>query len=218
MLSILNGKREEIIYGTPVEYNKLYTECWKYEPNERPNMQEVVLALKAIISPNQNDTIFDNINEKEEPEKHKSVSDLTIDLNNNLINVRSLNINEYESRVIEEPENSFSSASNKAGSSIDDTYYHYKNHSFFKQKSKEIISNIYEKKEIEKCESTSKVIKGTANNDLTNDFESLNIDEFEYKNEVMANFKNSSPSLSNQATELSTEDIYKNQLLIKLEK
>ncbi|CAB5204168.1 unnamed protein product [Rhizophagus irregularis] len=217
MLSILNGKREEIIYGTPVEYNKLYTECWKYEPNERPNMQEVVLALKAIISPNQNDTIFDNINEKEEPEKHKSVSDLTIDLNNNLINVRSLNINEYESRVIEEPENSFSSASNKAGSSIDDTYYHYKNHSFFKQKSKEIISNIYEKKEIEKCESTSKVIKGTANNDLTNDFESLNIDEFEYKNEVMANFKNSSPSLSNQATELSTEDIYKNQLLIKLE-
>ncbi|CAG8549617.1 10161_t:CDS:2 [Rhizophagus irregularis] len=113
----------------------------------------------AIISPNQNDTIFDNINEKEEPEKHKSVSDLTIDLNNNLINVRSLNINEYESRVIEEPENSFSSASNKAGSSIDDTYYHYKNHSFFKQKSKEIISNIYEKKEIEKCESTSKFTK-----------------------------------------------------------
>ncbi|CAB4409951.1 unnamed protein product [Rhizophagus irregularis] len=217
MLSILNGKREEIIYGTPVEYNKLYTECWEYEPIERPNMQEVVLALKAIISPNQNDTIFDNINEKEEPEKHKSVSDLTIDLNNNLINVRSLNINEYESRVIEEPENSFSSASsasNKAGSSIDDTY-HYKNHSLFKQESKEIISNIYEKKEIEKCKSTSKVIKGTANNDLINDFESLNIDEFEYKNDVMANFKNSS---SNQATEPSTEDIYKNQLLIKLEK
>jgi hypothetical protein len=25
ILSIINGKREEIIYGTPVEYNKLYT-------------------------------------------------------------------------------------------------------------------------------------------------------------------------------------------------
>ncbi|CAB4417956.1 unnamed protein product [Rhizophagus irregularis] len=51
MLSILNGQREKIIDGTPVKYSKLYTECWKYEPNERPNMQVVVLILKAITSP-----------------------------------------------------------------------------------------------------------------------------------------------------------------------
>ncbi|CAB4435227.1 unnamed protein product [Rhizophagus irregularis] len=31
----------------------LYTECWKYEPDERPIMQEVVLVLKSIIFPDQ---------------------------------------------------------------------------------------------------------------------------------------------------------------------
>ncbi|GBC08000.1 hypothetical protein RclHR1_07850002 [Rhizophagus clarus] len=50
ILSILNGKREGIIDGTPIKYSNLYTECWKYEPNERPNIQEVVLAIKATIS------------------------------------------------------------------------------------------------------------------------------------------------------------------------
>ncbi|CAB4418231.1 unnamed protein product [Rhizophagus irregularis] len=53
MLSIVNGKREEIIDNTPIKYSNLYTECWKDEPDERPNMQEVVLALKSIIFPDQ---------------------------------------------------------------------------------------------------------------------------------------------------------------------
>ncbi|GES76052.1 kinase-like domain-containing protein [Rhizophagus clarus] len=51
MLSILNGKREKIVDETPVQYSKLYTECWKYEINERPNMQEIVLIFKASILP-----------------------------------------------------------------------------------------------------------------------------------------------------------------------
>ncbi|GBB89765.1 hypothetical protein RclHR1_16560006 [Rhizophagus clarus] len=51
MLSIINGRREKIIIGTPVRYSKLYTECWRYEPDERPDMREVVLTLKATISP-----------------------------------------------------------------------------------------------------------------------------------------------------------------------
>ncbi|RGB24701.1 kinase-like domain-containing protein [Rhizophagus diaphanus] len=60
MLYILNGKREKIIDGTPVKYSELYTECWKYEPNERPNTREVVITLKAIISP---ENIICNSNE-----------------------------------------------------------------------------------------------------------------------------------------------------------
>ncbi|PKY55961.1 kinase-like protein [Rhizophagus irregularis] len=52
-LTIVNGKREEIIDNTPSEYSNLYTECWKDEPDERPNMQEVVLVLKSIIYPDQ---------------------------------------------------------------------------------------------------------------------------------------------------------------------
>ncbi|CAB4444247.1 unnamed protein product [Rhizophagus irregularis] len=44
-LADFDGKREEIIDGTPVEYSKLYTECWKDEPNERPDMQVIVSTL-----------------------------------------------------------------------------------------------------------------------------------------------------------------------------
>ncbi|RIA81104.1 kinase-like domain-containing protein [Glomus cerebriforme] len=85
---IHNGLREEIIDGTPVEYSKLYTECWKYEPDERPNMQKVASTLKALISPEQNNT---NINNEEiiiSLEKHNNYSNsvsnkesTTIDIN-----------------------------------------------------------------------------------------------------------------------------------------
>ncbi|CAI2172547.1 14807_t:CDS:2 [Funneliformis geosporum] len=47
---ILNGKREKIIDRTPPEYSDLYQECWKYETDERPNMQKVVSTIKTIIS------------------------------------------------------------------------------------------------------------------------------------------------------------------------
>ncbi|GES98899.1 kinase-like domain-containing protein [Rhizophagus clarus] len=48
VLDILNGKREKIIHGTPIEYYNLYKECWKFEPSERPNMQKVVSILSNI--------------------------------------------------------------------------------------------------------------------------------------------------------------------------
>ncbi|CAB5366799.1 unnamed protein product [Rhizophagus irregularis] len=73
MLSILNGKREEIINETPVEYSNLYTECWKYEPNERPNMREIFLTLKATVS---SEIIICNFNEnKKNVLKYKSNSE-----------------------------------------------------------------------------------------------------------------------------------------------
>src|SRR2546430_3753649 len=84
-------------------------------------MQEVVLALKAIISPEQNDAIICD-NEKKELEEYKSNSNLskgTTDINNDLINdmITSLNIDEYESRIVVESENNLSSVSNKATNS-----------------------------------------------------------------------------------------------------
>ncbi|GES98902.1 kinase-like domain-containing protein [Rhizophagus clarus] len=66
ILPIVNGKREGIIDGTPTEYSNLYTECWKYEPCERPDMQDVVFILKNIISPEQNNTIIGNTSKNEE--------------------------------------------------------------------------------------------------------------------------------------------------------
>ncbi|CAB4412818.1 unnamed protein product [Rhizophagus irregularis] len=58
------GRREDIIDGTTSAYSNLYQECWKYEPDERPNIQKVVLTLRSIISPEKNDTIIDNNNEE----------------------------------------------------------------------------------------------------------------------------------------------------------
>ncbi|CAG8693278.1 8151_t:CDS:2, partial [Funneliformis mosseae] len=49
-LRIINGERETIISGTPMEYSNLYEQCWKYEPDERPSIQDVVSTLKTIIS------------------------------------------------------------------------------------------------------------------------------------------------------------------------
>ncbi|CAB4444296.1 unnamed protein product [Rhizophagus irregularis] len=87
-LSIIDGKREEIIDGTPAEYSKLYTECWENEPNKRPDMQDIVSTLKAIISPKQNDTNFDYVNEKdvllEKPKAILKLNEETIDINKSL--------------------------------------------------------------------------------------------------------------------------------------
>ncbi|PKY42315.1 kinase-like protein [Rhizophagus irregularis] len=63
-LAILDGRREKFVDGTPSAYSNLYKECWKYEPDERPDIQKVVLTLKPMISPENNDTIMDNNNEE----------------------------------------------------------------------------------------------------------------------------------------------------------
>ncbi|PKC70584.1 kinase-like protein [Rhizophagus irregularis] len=46
---IVNGKREEIVEDTPVEYSDIYTACWSDDPDERPSIQIVVSCLKSII-------------------------------------------------------------------------------------------------------------------------------------------------------------------------
>ncbi|RGB38822.1 hypothetical protein C1646_755227 [Rhizophagus diaphanus] len=88
MLSILNGKRAKIIEDTPIKYSKLYTACWNYEPNERPNMQEVVLILKEIISL---EIVIYNLNEdkkisfsSENYETNSESRKVSLDINNDL--------------------------------------------------------------------------------------------------------------------------------------
>ncbi|RGB27092.1 kinase-like domain-containing protein [Rhizophagus diaphanus] len=81
----MEEKREEIIEGTPVKYSKLYAECWKYEPDERPNIQVVVSILKALVSPEQNNTKFDDVyKENISSEKYKS-SSKSSDINKSLL-------------------------------------------------------------------------------------------------------------------------------------
>ncbi|CAB5370801.1 unnamed protein product [Rhizophagus irregularis] len=84
-ISIINGRREKIIDGTPAEYSKLYTECWKYEPHERPNMQDIVSTLKALISPDQNSTNPDDVNKEGNTSlRIPELSVGTIDINKSL--------------------------------------------------------------------------------------------------------------------------------------
>ncbi|POG74949.1 kinase-like domain-containing protein [Rhizophagus irregularis DAOM 181602=DAOM 197198] len=97
-LSIVNGKREKTIDNTPIEYSNLYTECWKDDPDERPNIQNVVSILYEIIFPKQEGiTNTVNVNKgKENNQLEKcettSKSIKTVDLNNELISYTGLNI------------------------------------------------------------------------------------------------------------------------------
>ncbi|CAI2194753.1 5249_t:CDS:2, partial [Funneliformis geosporum] len=58
---IILGKRENVIPKTPIKYSDLYKECWKYVPDERPDIQEVVSTLEAIVSPRQSNTTVDEL-------------------------------------------------------------------------------------------------------------------------------------------------------------
>ncbi|CAB5369898.1 unnamed protein product [Rhizophagus irregularis] len=48
ILEILNGKRETPVSGTPIDYINIYTECWRNNPDDRPDIQQIVSDLKLI--------------------------------------------------------------------------------------------------------------------------------------------------------------------------
>src|SRR3954449_4315918 len=54
-LIIVNGIRETPIENTPFEYQQLYENCWKKEPNQRPNIDEVLGQLKIQFNNFNND-------------------------------------------------------------------------------------------------------------------------------------------------------------------
>ncbi|CAB5350505.1 unnamed protein product [Rhizophagus irregularis] len=47
---ISQGLRETPIPKTPKDYENLYTDCWKLEPDDRPTIQTVVTRLEAIMT------------------------------------------------------------------------------------------------------------------------------------------------------------------------
>ncbi|EXX77584.1 Ste7p [Rhizophagus irregularis DAOM 197198w] len=49
---ILQGLRETPIPNTPEDYKRIYTDCWKYEPDDRPDIREVVNRLVEVINNN----------------------------------------------------------------------------------------------------------------------------------------------------------------------
>ncbi|GBC27080.2 kinase-like domain-containing protein [Rhizophagus irregularis DAOM 181602=DAOM 197198] len=49
-IRISQGLRETPISNTPKDYEKLYTDCWNHEPDDRPIIQNVVARLEAIMT------------------------------------------------------------------------------------------------------------------------------------------------------------------------
>ena len=47
-LDIVKGMRETPVSNTPFEYQQLYEKCWKEEPNQRPNIEEIHRILFEI--------------------------------------------------------------------------------------------------------------------------------------------------------------------------
>ncbi|GES98931.1 kinase-like domain-containing protein [Rhizophagus clarus] len=86
ILPIVNGKREEIIDGTPVEFSNLYTRCWEDEPNKRPNIQIVVSILENAISPRQH---------------HDNTIDDEKEINSVRVGVESISISETSEGIID---------------------------------------------------------------------------------------------------------------------
>ncbi|CAB5210158.1 unnamed protein product [Rhizophagus irregularis] len=60
---ILNGVREEPIPNTDVKFIKLYQQCWRYEPDERPDVNQVISKLNEMGSEN---NFYSKKNENEE--------------------------------------------------------------------------------------------------------------------------------------------------------
>ncbi|GES83716.1 kinase-like domain-containing protein [Rhizophagus clarus] len=52
IVNIPKGRREVPISDTPEEYVQTYTDCWKNEPDDRPDILEVVTRLETIIAIN----------------------------------------------------------------------------------------------------------------------------------------------------------------------
>ncbi|CAB4388131.1 unnamed protein product [Rhizophagus irregularis] len=49
-LKILQGLRETVVPDTPENYVEIYTKCWDGEPDNRPNIYQVVDRLKGMIT------------------------------------------------------------------------------------------------------------------------------------------------------------------------
>ncbi|GBC04648.1 hypothetical protein RclHR1_00580013 [Rhizophagus clarus] len=111
-LNIINGRREKIVDGTPIKYCNLYKECWNFEENKRPEIQQVISTLKELIIFNNNEKEVYLTTEDETYLKSKEPS---------IISMISLNMN--NDLIIENISNIINSRSNINNSTLNDQDY-----------------------------------------------------------------------------------------------
>ncbi|RIB04458.1 hypothetical protein C2G38_2222348 [Gigaspora rosea] len=72
ILDIKDGVRESPIEGTPPAYVKIYTDCWQYDPESRPDIQQNFLNLLEVLSINNEQAINRNAYDTDVLEDHES--------------------------------------------------------------------------------------------------------------------------------------------------
>ncbi|EXX66713.1 uncharacterized protein OCT59_024285 [Rhizophagus irregularis] len=101
-LEILQGLRETVVPDTPKNYVKIYTKCWDGEPDNRPNIFQVVGCLKEMIT--KTDAIAENFQLSGEQEvndaSNTNNSELQGDLSQLIQNFNKMNTKEIDPMVV----------------------------------------------------------------------------------------------------------------------
>ncbi|CAI2174373.1 16554_t:CDS:2 [Funneliformis geosporum] len=79
---ILKGVREKPISTTNATFVKIYQKCWKHEPDERPDIEQVISDLNSIDPENHFDSHSNNKESKliDELESEDEFSDCDVTL------------------------------------------------------------------------------------------------------------------------------------------
>ncbi|CAB4490228.1 unnamed protein product [Rhizophagus irregularis] len=86
--------RERPIPNTPKDYEKIYTDCWKDKPDDRPDIEEIVTRLETIIAENDSTKdiqSYDSNSYVQKPPKPLSI----IEKNNSTKDFQSYDFNSY---------------------------------------------------------------------------------------------------------------------------
>ncbi|CAB4437442.1 unnamed protein product [Rhizophagus irregularis] len=78
-IQIIQGLRETAVPDTPIEYVKLYTECWDDNPDNRPSTHDVVERLNLLINQKQDENLDEKLGEITNQTENK---DTTLNSNN----------------------------------------------------------------------------------------------------------------------------------------
>ncbi|CAB5350352.1 unnamed protein product [Rhizophagus irregularis] len=85
---------ERPIPNTPKDYEKIYTDCWKDKPDDRPDIEEIVTRLETIIAENDSTKdiqSYDSNSYVQKPPKPLSI----IEKNNSTKDFQSYDFNSY---------------------------------------------------------------------------------------------------------------------------
>ncbi|CAG8764452.1 5007_t:CDS:2 [Gigaspora margarita] len=105
ILDIKDGIRESPIEGTPPAYVKIYTDCWQYDPDSHPDIQQVFLSLECL-----------NINDEQAMNRNTYDTNALEDYESNqTVDPNSLGLSMFISNTLEDHESNQTVDSNSLG-------------------------------------------------------------------------------------------------------